>query len=301
MKHAILITTHNNVEITKNLLSLYDDECIDFYILVDKKAKNYQLEILENVCHKSKIKFVERIDIYWGTFSQIQAELILLKEAIKGNYDYYHLISGCDIPLYTKKEFLDFFKQYQGKEFVEYSPEKIAIENNVQSRVKYYYIFMNSIREKSALKRKPQTFIRETFLKIQKIINVDRTHNEKYDYGANWFDITHAFAQYVMQNEAWIQKHFHHSCCADELFLQTLLHKSPYYENNYYHINEKERIIKRNRYTDWERGQPYTFTKEDYDDIIQLKSSFFIRKFDYQYDSQIVDMLFENLRKRDEM
>ena len=33
MRHAILITTHDNVEISKNLLSLYDDKNIDFYFL----------------------------------------------------------------------------------------------------------------------------------------------------------------------------------------------------------------------------------------------------------------------------
>ena len=42
MRHAILITTHDNVEISKNLLSLYDDKNIDFYFLIDKKAKSYR-------------------------------------------------------------------------------------------------------------------------------------------------------------------------------------------------------------------------------------------------------------------
>ncbi|MCB7488355.1 beta-1,6-N-acetylglucosaminyltransferase [Faecalibacillus faecis] len=298
MRHAILITTHDNVEISKNLLSLYDDKNIDFYFLIDKKAKSYNEEVLKDICKKSNVYFVPKINIYWGSFSQIQAEYILLENAVKKSYDYYHLISGCDIPLYTKNEFFDFFEQNKGKEFVEYSPKEIAEKNKVQDRVKYYYVFMESVREKSAIKRKPKTFLREFFLKLQKLLKIDRTKGKEFQYGSNWFDITDDFAKYILKNKPWVIKHFKKTCCADELFLQTLLFNSPFYSNNYYCLNEKNRILQRNRYTDWTRGQPYTFKKEDYNEIINIKESLFIRKFNYKNDAEIVNKLFDWLRKK---
>lgn len=298
MRHAILITTHDNVEISKNLLSLYDDKNIDFYFLIDKKAKSYNEEVLKDICKKSSVYFVPKINIYWGSFSQIQAEYILLENAVKKSYDYYHLISGCDIPLYTKNEFFDFFEQNKGKEFVEYSPKEIAEKNKVQDRVKYYYVFMESVREKSAIKRKPKTFLREFFLKLQKLLKIDRTKGKEFQYGSNWFDITDDFAKYILKNKPWVNKHFKKTCCADELFLQTLLFNSPFYSNNYYCLNEKNRILQRNRYTDWTRGQPYTFKKEDYNEIINIKESLFIRKFNYKNDAEIVNKLFDWLRKK---
>ena len=298
MRHAILITTHDNVEISKNLLSLYDDKNIDFYFLIDKKAKSYNEEVLKDICKKSNVYFVPKINIYWGSFSQIQAEYILLENAVKKSYDYYHLISGCDIPLYTKNEFFDFFEQNKGKEFVEYSPKEIAEKNKVQDRVKYYYAFMESVREKSAIKRKPKTFLREFFLKLQKLLKIDRTKGKEFQYGSNWFDITDDFAKYVLKNKPWVIKNFKKTCCADELFLQTLLFNSPFYSNNYYCLNEKNRILQRNRYTDWTRGQPYTFKKEDYNEIINIKESLFIRKFNYKNDAEIVNKLFDWLRKK---
>lgn len=298
MRHAILITTHDNVEISKNLLSLYDDKNIDFYFLIDKKAKSYNEEVLKDICKKSSVYFVPKINIYWGSFSQIQAEYILLENAVKKSYDYYHLISGCDIPLYTKNEFFDFFEQNKGKEFVEYSPKEIAEKNKVQDRVKYYYVFMESVREKSAIKRKPKTFLREFFLKLQRLLKIDRTKGKEFQYGSNWFDITDDFAKYVLKNKPWVIKHFKKTCCADELFLQTLLFNSPFYSNNYYCLNEKNRILQRNRYTDWTRGQPYTFKKEDYNEIINIKESLFIRKFNYKNDAEIVNKLFDWLRKK---
>ena len=298
MRHAILITTHDNVEISKNLLSLYDDKNIDFYFLIDKKAKSYNEEVLKDICKKSSVYFVPKINIYWGSFSQIQAEYILLENAVKKSYDYYHLISGCDIPLYKKNEFFDFFEQNKGKEFVEYSPKEIAEKNKVQDRVKYYYVFMESVREKSAIKRKPKTFLREFFLKLQKLLKIDRTKGKEFQYGSNWFDITDDFAKYILKNKPWVIKHFKKTCCADELFLQTLLFNSPFYSNNYYCLNEKNRILQRNRYTDWTRGQPYTFKKEDYNEIINIKESLFIRKFNYKNDAEIVNKLFDWLRKK---
>lgn len=298
MRHAILITTHDNVEISKNLLSLYDDKNIDFYFLIDKKAKSYNEEVLKDICKKSNVYFVPKINIYWGSFSQIQAEYILLENAVKKSYDYYHLISGCDIPLYTKNEFFDFFEQNKGKEFVEYSPKEIAEKNKVQDRVKYYYAFMESVREKSAIKRKPKTFLREFFLKLQRLLKIDRTKGKEFQYGSNWFDITDDFAKYVLKNKPWVIKHFKKTCCADELFLQTLLFNSPFYSNNYYCLNEKNRILQRNRYTDWTRGQPYTFKKEDYNEIINIKESLFIRKFNYKNDAEVVNKLFDWLRKK---
>ena len=298
MRHAILITTHDNVEISKNLLSLYDDKNIDFYFLIDKKAKSYNEEVLKDICKKSNVYFVPKINIYWGSFSQIQAEYILLENAVKKSYDYYHLISGCDIPLYTKNEFFDFFEQNKGKEFVEYSPKEIAEKNKVQDRVKYYYAFMESVREKSAIKRKPKTFLREFFLKLQKLLKIDRTKGKEFQYGSNWFEITDDFAKYILKNKPWVIKHFKKTCCADELFLQTLLFNSPFYSNNYYCLNEKNRILQRNRYTDWTRGQPYTFKKEDYNEIINIKESLFIRKFNYKNDAEIVNKLFDWLRKK---
>ena len=295
MRHAILITTHNNEEITQHLLKAYDDENIDFYIHVDKKAIHYKYDLIKNVCHKSQVYFVDSLKIYWGTYNQIKSELILLRTAIKKEYDYYHLISGCDIPLFTKQQFLDFFEKNKGKEFVEFSPEEISIENKVIDRVKYYYIFMNSIRSSHAILRKPQTFIRETFLKLQKFLKINRIDNQQFKYGSNWFDITHDFAKYVIASQKWIDKYFKYSCCGDELFLQTLLFNSKFSKDNYYDLPKEERKIQLGRYVDWERGNPYTFVEEDYEEIVNIHSSFFIRKFDYSKDSKIVDKLFQNL------
>ena len=45
------------------------------------------------------------------------------------------------------------------------------------------------------------------------------------------------------------------------------------------------------RYIDWKRGNPYTFRKEDFNNLINSKA-LFARKFDLSVDKEIVDMIF---------
>lgn len=120
-KHAYLIIAHNNFQILEKTIKILDDEKNDFYIHIDKKIKNFNFEKFKNIVKKSKIIFTERINVKWGHSSQINCELILLKTAIKNNYSYYHLLSGVDMPIKSKKEIYNFFESNKGKEFVHFS------------------------------------------------------------------------------------------------------------------------------------------------------------------------------------
>lgn len=60
-----------------------------------------------------------RVDVRWGNLSQIRTEYALLEEALKhGSYEYYHILSGQDLPIKTQDEIHQFFHEHRGKEFV---------------------------------------------------------------------------------------------------------------------------------------------------------------------------------------
>ncbi len=99
--------------------------------------------------------------------------------------------------------------------------------------------------------------------------------------GPNWFSITDNFAQYVLQQEDWIQAHFRRSVCADELFLQTLAVNSPFRPHIY---DEEGRTgsMANLRYVDWEGGNgnsPRTFQETDRD-MLLAQPHLFARKFE---------------------
>ena len=53
------------------------------------------------------------------------------------------------------------------------------------------------------------------------------------------------------------------------------------------------------RHIDWERGWPYTFTKEDYA-LLCGSDMLFARKLDSNVDAEIVRLIYEHVKKRSE-
>jgi hypothetical protein len=113
-KQAIMIQCHANPEIINQLIDYLPNECFDFYIHVDSKSN-----IDKNILRKSNVFFAERVNVKWGTFSQVDATLKLL-EAIKvpQMYSYIHLISGNDFIIKSEEYILNMLdgddRQYIG-------------------------------------------------------------------------------------------------------------------------------------------------------------------------------------------
>lgn len=49
------------------------------------------------------------------------------------------------------------------------------------------------------------------------------------------------------------------------------------------------------RYIDWNRGNPYVFRKDDYNELMSAKHMF-ARKFDENIDTEIIDMIYRELK-----
>lgn len=79
---------------------------------------------------------------------------------------------------------------------------------------------------------------------------------------------------------------FKHSICSDELYLQTILNS---YNPNI-NMDDNEMAA---RYIDWKRGQPYTFTIDDVEELKRIVNTkyAFARKIG---DPEIVDRVFED-------
>ena len=80
---------------------MLDDERNDIYLHIDKKVVLGSLEQDLFRLAKARLFVLEqRLDVRWGDISVVKAELLLLETAsMKGPYDYYHLLSGVDLPI----------------------------------------------------------------------------------------------------------------------------------------------------------------------------------------------------------
>lgn len=281
-KHAYLIIEHKDNFVLETLIELLDDSRNDIFIHIDKKTKNFNFEKYKNKVKFSKIYFIPRIKVYWGGFSQIMAEINLLKFSFnKGrNYRYYHLLSGVDLPLKNQNEIHDFFKQYDGREFIGISKEKKEFKERMEL---YYFERLKTRTNKNKLLSK----IYKKFEKLQNYCKIKRNCNLKYKVykGCNWFSITNKLVEYILNNEEEIKKIYHHTYCCDEVFLQTLVMNSKFKENIYKtYGNDNEAAL---RYIDWEKGDPYIFKREDYICLI-TSNLIFARKFSEEIDIEII-------------
>ena len=83
-----------------------------------KKSKSFSEKDFSNLTAESKVYFFQKYEVFWGGFSQVQVELFLLEKAYQQKYDYYHLVSGADLPLKSNRKIDTFFEKNQGKEFI---------------------------------------------------------------------------------------------------------------------------------------------------------------------------------------
>lgn len=285
-QHAYLIIAHNDFSLLEKLLTLIDYEHNDIYLHVDKKSKNFEPNKVEKCINKSKLIFVDRLDVQWGGDSLVACELLLLQEATKKKYDYYHLLSGVDLPLKTQPYIHDYFRKNSGNEYIDF--DAAAIETgSFLHRIMYWHLLQNKTGRKKGIIISALRVFERLSLKIQVFLKIDRTANGNMEFykGAQWFSITHDLAVYVSEKRNLIRKYFYKSLCADEVFLHTIAMNSPF----------RDKIVDDSlRYIDWERGSPYTFTSQDFG-ILLSSNKLWARKFSTDKDETIIDEIYNHL------
>lgn len=287
-KEAIMIMCHNNLNILKKTISLLDSEFFDFYVHVDKKS-NIEINDIKNICKKSQIYVFKEIKVRWADYSQVECEIFLLNKATKGKYSYYHLISGTDMPLKKPDEIYKFFENSKNKEFITFESEiipKIKID-----WIKYYYFFGRLSKNSKTIK-----ILEFCNILIQKILGINRIKDRNIIYlnGDNWFSITHKLALYVLSQEKLIEKQYKYTKSPDEIFLQTIVYNS-YFKNNLYNKDYNNNHDSCMRKIDWDRGRPYTYRIEDFDELVS-SNCMFARKFEEKKDIKIVNKLYNYLK-----
>jgi hypothetical protein len=288
MKHAYLIIAHTDFELLKTLIHLLDDERNDLYLHIDKKVKNFNPKDF-NTIHAKLFILQKRIDVRWAHFSQINVELLLFETAYKnGPYQYYHLISGVDLPLKSQDEIHHFCDTNAGKEFVGFYPTR---DEESRKNICQYFFFLKYERD---VNRYVQIF----FSKLRRLIRrtIGRIFGERKmnlicKKGHNWVSITHAFCGYLLSHKKWIKKRFKFTIFGDENFLHTILWNSSFHNNLYNNNDANEGSM---REIDWIRGRPYTWQIEDFD-FLKKSNKLFARKFSSKTDQNIILQIKEHI------
>ena len=292
-RHAYLLLVHKNPRQVARLVRLLDFPGNDIYIHVDRKARGFHPSLF--AVNHAALHFIEpRLSVNWGGVSGMKSELALLKAAVaNGPYDYYHLLSGQDLPIKTQQEIHAFFEANKGKEFL----NLWTIDDSARSRHELITLFPEG-EGKFYLHA-----INKAFKKIQKLAGYKRRPTAEIKFGSNWFSITHALAAYTLQQERWLLDTFGHTNNCDELFLSTVVWNSPFREKLYVpgESAHTESNLSFMRYIDWTRPgcvrHPWTFRKGDFNKLMNVPH-LWARKFDEKVDDEIIDLVYNEIKRR---
>lgn len=287
MKHAYLIIAHNEFGILEKLITMLDYDNNDLYIHIDKKVPNFDFARFSALVKHAHIEFTSRVKVAWGDVSIVKATLLLMEAATKTHHDYYHLLSGVDLPVASHDAIEAFFQENNGKEFIDYDVVACETGNHLE-RLKYHYVRLSFLPNRFATK------IYTTILNQEKKRHVDRLKGgpipaNEIMKGSQWCDFTHDFAVFALaeMQKPEYRKLFQYTHCLDEMFLHTILYRSPFYKN----------CTNSARYIDWSTGgkSPATITG-DYWDEMTNGEYLFARKFSEAVDADIVQKVFEAYR-----
>ena len=295
MKHAFLIIAHDNWQQLGDLIDLLDDPAHDIYVHADRRAQGFDADALRRRAHFSDLQIYREYAVYWGDESQMRAPLFLMQRAsAAAEYDYYHILSGMDLPLKTNAELHAFFAENQGCEFL--SVRALVPKKDAEKirRTQVYHMLTRRRAESRWAK-----YLDRALIAAQLALGVNRLRGEAWRimYGSNWASLTHDFVRCVCDHEADLHRLFRRTNNADELYLQTIAYNCGFMDRIYQpKLGERVNL----RYTDWKRGSgksPYTFRIDNYA-MLRDNINLFARKFSERVDREIIDRIIADLRRR---
>ena len=303
MTHAYCILAHNEFPLLTRLVSTLDYPCNNLYIHIDKKVSGEVFQqvksTLEDTVRHASIAFTpRRVDISWGDFSMVEAELLVLREASAAHHDYYHMMSGVDLPIKPHSEILRFFEEHAGEEFIQgyavppRSPERL--------RMRYYFPFQHTVGHHYF---RPLGLLQDLLLLPQALVGVNRLRRlPGLHKGSQWFSATHAFVTDLLEfysHEEHLRP-YRMTLCPDEIFVTTFAFTGKYRENIllYKRYPNDERLLPSNmRLVVWEKrgaGSPMTY---DMDNLSRLMESdqLWARKFSFDKHPDVVEAVLESI------
>lgn len=265
MHHAWLIIAHNEFEVLQRLISMLDHERSDFFVHIDAKVRDLPALKIE----KGRLFMLDkRVDVRWGSVSQIEAEIVLLEYAQqKGPYSHYHILSGTHLPLKPVEELLRFYDKLDGEEVMRFWVDD---PGDADFKLRRYHFPLRHYKFGSPFQQRLCQLTWQVVIKIQKVFGIRHLTGERFMKTDNWLSISENACRYFVKEKDRILKKYKWSFCGDEYFAASELATLP----EQFKLYDCSNLL----YVEFQKDTPRTFTLEDYS---QLQGSGYLwaRKF----------------------
>jgi len=304
MTHAYMILAHNEFALLARLVSVLDYPCNSIYIHIDKKVKDDVFgqvkRQLEGSVKQASLAFTaRREDVVWGDFSMVEAELLLLREASAVHHDYYHLLSGTDLPIKPHSEITRFFEENAGREFIQ--GYRFPPRSATRWRLRYYYPLQHVVGRHLL---GPLGLLQWALLLPQMLVGVNRLRRLPKDFykSRQWFSATHEFVADLLEFYSRDEnlRAYRMTMIPDESFVQMFAFHSKYRERIFLHKRYPgyDGLVCNNMRLDvWAKGfhgSPVTFTMDDLARIME-SGQLWARKFSFEKHPDVVEAILERI------
>lgn len=214
MRHAWLIIAHNEFDVLQRLVSMLDHERSDFFIHFDAKVKTLPKITVE----KGRLFVLEnRLDVRWGSVSQIAVELLLLEAAMKqGPYAHYHILSGTHLPLKPVEEILSFYDGHADEEVARFWAD---FAEDADFKLRRYHFPLRNYKSSHPFRRRLCQRTWQGVIKVQKVLGIRHLRDENFYKTDNWLSLTDRACHYLVAHRTAILKKYRWSFCGDEYFV----------------------------------------------------------------------------------
>ncbi|OHT05437.1 hypothetical protein TRFO_26860 [Tritrichomonas foetus] len=273
-----LLTVHKNPKQVHRMIDAMNHFDVAFILYVDKKVLLNEM-VNELKCYKNVFFMFPRFVVTWGHITQALSMAVLMIAAVENFPDslYFSINSGSDYPTTPSDFIVKCLIQNHPKSYIALTKDNDATIDK-RHRIKY----MQG-------KYKQWNFQKNNLLNI---FPNRRIRPIKFGHGANWFTTTiengKKMKDYLINNAYFLNFMDWVPNC-DESMFQTM-----FLELN---LNSTLRNL---RYVDWGRfpnGHPLTLNTSHYQKIIGNPCNMWARKFDYDSNKIIFDLMDHYINK----
>lgn len=208
--------------------------------------------------------------------SQVACELALFSAAsAHARYDYYHLLSGVDLPLKTQDEIHQEIDQDCRTEYITQVSDPYN-QADAECKTAVYHLFNEHLSPRS------RSFFSWCLCRfnyalvwLQRLVGLRRRLGFEVRKASQWLSITDDLCRFLISNKALILNTFRYASCPDELFVPTFIAGTGF-ESRIFKPADKGNPSMRK--IDWVRGSPYTWKSADFDELVS-SGCWFARKF----------------------
>lgn len=265
MRHAWLIIAHNEFTVLQRLVAALDHPRSDIYVHIDRKVE--QMPSLQ-VAQGRLFLLEQRMDVRWGSISQIAVELLLLETALQnGPYAHYHILSGVHLPLRPVDTLMALYDAHVEETLARFWPED---EGDADFKLRRYHFPLRHYKCGSPLQRRICQRTWQAVIKVQKVLGIRHLKQKKFVKTDNWISLAEPACRYLVAQKASILRTYRWSFCGDEYFAISELLALP----GRFRVTDCPDLL----FVEFEGDTPKTFFLKDLP-ALQQKPFYWARKF----------------------